>query len=137
MSVYISEICKIPKCDKPSVAEGYCAFHYNIEKQKEVSKSQSKMVSLLTDMNARLNNIEQQLQTSRINVPNFSHSYQSVDTPKKTEEKKSKSERKTSTFIPIISSLNAETTIKDVKKCQTSKNVRNLAHRLNITSQEE
>ncbi len=141
MHVYLSGICKYPKCDKPSVAEGCCAFHYNIEKQKESTKLQTSIVGLLKSMNDRLDCIEQRLKSPLINQAstNIDHTYSNI--PKQdiipSNEMSKKNKPKSSMFIPSVETMNVETNIKDVKKCQTSKNIRNLAHRLNIASQEE
>lgn len=138
MTIHLSGICKMEKCDKPSVADGYCAFHYNIEKQKENSKLQSMMVNLLISMDDRLTNIEEKLADQQV-VTREVVQKENTELPKDVEERisKPKRERISSVFVPSIGTPDGSANIKDVKTSQTKKDVRHLASQLRATSSEE
>ena len=60
-----SGICKYKDCDKPSVAEGYCAFHYDVISKQEARQLNTIMLNVLSSMNERLQSIEEKIANLR------------------------------------------------------------------------
>lgn len=119
-----SGICKYKDCDKPSVAEGYCAFHYDVISKQETRQLNTIMLNVLSSMNERLQSIEEKIANQNIIVQN------STSNDIKQVEKQTK--QKPSEFIPSVS-IGKSAVIKDMKTGTTTKNINDLADQLKAT----
>lgn len=126
-----SGICKYKDCDKPSVAEGYCAFHYDVISKQEARQINSAMIKVLSAMNDRLQSIEEKLANQQPVVITQPANPSSTDNVVK-EVKQEKPRPPSSVFIPAVNLGNAAV-IKDVKTASTKKDINALAEQLKAT----
>lgn len=125
MTVHISGQCKFKDCDKPSVIEGYCAFHYNLINQQRTNNIMNTMIELLGTVNSRLINIEDKLQN------NSTISYDNQVKPNSAVNNSIiKQQPPTSLFIPSTI-IEGDVDIKGLKTKQIKRNIKDIANQLN------
>lgn len=125
MSVHPSGKCAFPKCDKPSVLEGYCNFHYNLISSQQTKQIMGQMVDILSRMNNRLESIEGQLQTGS------SFTSQSSSSKNVTNKKEI-----TSQFIPTLNITDCPDVEIQTTQTQSTKNIQDIAAKLNQLSED-
>lgn len=119
MVVHNSGECVFNGCDKPSVLEGYCPFHYNIIAAQRNNKILGQMVSLLSSMDDRLSNMENKLQVQQP-ISQSTPISQNIKSPSIS----------TSEFIPSIEISNSIIETKNSKSTQTKKDIISIAQQL-------
>lgn len=127
-----SGICRYKDCDKPSVAEGYCAFHYDVISKLEAREINNAMIKVLSAMNDRLQSIEEKLVNQQpvvITQPVSPTTQSDGGAVKQTVDKP---RPPSSVFIPAIN-LGKAAVIKDVKTDATTKDINALAEQLKAT----
>jgi hypothetical protein len=118
---HINGQCAFRGCDRLSILEGYCNFHYSIISQQRNNQCMSKMVELLGFMNDRLSNIEDNLQNSPIPAVQTNNANTQTTLAKPAN-----------TFVPSINNSDTnQTEIRDLKRDHTTKDIRALADQLN------
>jgi len=129
--IHRSGECKFKDCDKPSVIEGYCSFHYQLISQQRNVQVMSRMVELLGSMNDRLGYIENNL---HIQLPINDNII-----PEETINVNNITRKKESSvgFIPSINTdISSNVQMKNLKTDQTKRDILLIANKLNDISGE-
>lgn len=127
--IHRSGECKFKDCDKPSIMEGYCSFHYQLINQQKNFQVMSRMVELLGSMNERLGHIEDNLQmpiSKNETIPD------EIITNNITKKKVS-----SVGFIPSINTdITSNVEMRNLKTDQTKRDIMQIANKLNNISGE-
>ena len=124
MSVHISGMCKFKNCDKPSIIEGFCTFHYNLVNQQKSNLVLSELVSIMKNVYEKLDDIENKFDNLQPVTTSVSKN------PNQTITKKREIES-SSVFIPKIDLPDNEININNLKTEQTKRDIRKIANQLN------
>ena len=130
MGIHKSGECKFKDCDKPSIMEGYCSFHYQLINQQKNVQIMSQMVNLLSSMNDRLSQIESNLQISSVESKPYVD--QNIDSNLTNNIKR---RNESVGFIPSINTdISANVELKNLKTDQTKRDILQIANKLNSIS---
>lgn len=127
-----SGICRYPKCDREQLIDGYCTIHHQAAVQKETKDALVLMTKVLLSVDQRLQNIEvkfsQPQQVIEKEVRIIEKSTESVDIKPQTQD------RPSSIFVPSVNLSENQPVIRDVKRDNTVKSIKDLAAQLDKMS---
>lgn len=118
MAIHPNRICKIDDCDKPSVQDGLCPYHYDLKYKKDSLDLLNKILLLLekSENSKQIQYIPEIIKETIIT----------------TKEENKQPNLAKSNFIPSITINNTSAVIKDINTSTTEKNISEIADKINV-----